>query len=109
MANQVDERNIRMKIKEWVMYGPVEIEIVAEADPHTGQIEEGPFCALAGDLLCRDVANDLYHKPYLALPPDDTKRVDNIVLGIEELSQYHRFSGMALDRAREEHNERGGQ
>ena len=98
-----------MKIKEWVMYGPVEVQVEAEADPHTYEITDGPHCALAGDILCRDVANDLYHKPYLALPPEDTKRVDNIVLGIEELSQYHRFSGMALDRAREEHNERGGQ
>lgn len=98
-----------MKIKEWVMYGPLEIEIEAEADPHTGQIEDGPYCALTGDLLCRDVASDLFNKPYLALPPEDTKRVDKIVLGIEELSQFHRFSAQAVDRAREDYNERGGQ
>lgn len=98
-----------MKIKEWVMYGHVGVQVEAEADPHTYEITDGPQCALTGDLLCRDVADELFNKPYLALDLEDTKRVDNIVLGIEELSQYHRFSGMALDRAREEHNARGGQ
>jgi hypothetical protein len=98
-----------MKVTEWVMYGPVEVQVTAEADPHTNEIVDGPYCALTGDLLCRDVANDLFKKPFLALDTEATKRVNNIVLGIEELSQFHRFSGAALDQARDTWEERGGQ
>lgn len=97
-----------MKVKEWVMYGPVEVQVEAEADPHTYEITDGPHCALAGDVLCGAVAKDLFKTPYLDLPPGDIKRVDNIVLGIGELSQFHRFSGAALDQARDEWEGRGG-
>lgn len=97
------------KVQEWVMYGPLEIEIEADYDFKRGEWDGGPATVLDADSLKKDIAMQLFRTPHGDLPPEETVRVGKIVAGIEELAQHHRFSDDAFDFARNVWLERGGE
>ena len=97
------------RIHEHVAFGCIETGVEATINPHTREVEDGPYCTLTPDALCDVVGQSLFSTPYASLSRDQAKRVGIIVSGIEGLSEFHKFSDTAFDNAIEDYKTRGGE